>query len=182
MKKQVLRTCDFQQKNEIRGATILRMCAEGDFHSPFSLKQAAAIVGVSALTCLFALTCAGRYTGTVQATSPIPAVVEVTPNTVHLKSNGCWITVSIKLPDGYNVADIDLWSIRLNCYGYGGGVALKPGNGDLQAEINNNVLKVKFDRPKISLSAGEYVVLVSVSGGLGTCETFEGSTTIYYNI
>jgi hypothetical protein len=176
MKKQVLRACDFQQKNEIKGTTILRMCAEGDFHSYFSLKRAVAIVGVSALTCLFALAFASRYTGTVQATSPISAAVEVTPNVLNVKSNGNWITVSIKLPDGYNVADICLGSICLDCYGKE--VTLKPSDCDSQFQISNNVLKVKFDRPQISVSKGEAVVLV-VSGSLGTSETFEGRTLLY---
>jgi hypothetical protein len=176
MMKQVLRTCDFQHKNEIKGTTILRMCAEGDFHSSFSLKRTVAIVGVSALACLFALAFASRYTGTVQATSTIPAAVEVTPNVLNVKSNGSWITVSIKLPDGYNVADIDLESICLDCYGKG--VTLKPSNCDSQVQIINNVLKVKFDRPKISVSKGEAVVLV-VCGSLGTGETFDGRTLLY---
>jgi hypothetical protein len=173
MKKQVLRTCDFQQKNEVKGTTVLRMCAEGNFHSPFSLKRTVAIVGVSALACLFALAFASRYTGTVQATSTIPAAVEVTPNVLNVKSNGNWITVSIKLPDGYNVADIDLGSICLDCYGTG--VTL---NLSSEVGISNNVLKVKFDRPQISVSQGEAVVLV-VSGSLCTGETFEGRTLLY---
>ena len=130
-------------------------------------------VGVSALTCLFALAFASRYTGTVQATSQISAVVEVTPNVLNVKSNGSWITVSIKLPDGYNVADICFGSICLDCYGKG--VTLMP---DMQVGISNGVLKVKFDRPQISVSQGEAVVLV-VSGSLCTGETFEGRTLLY---
>jgi hypothetical protein len=176
MKKQVLRACDFQQKNEIQGTTILRMCAEEDFSSPFSLKRAVAIVGVSTLACLFALALAGRYTGTVQATSTITAAVEVTPNVLNVKSNGNWITVSIKLPDDHNTADICFGSICLDCYGKG--VTLKPSDCDSQFQISNNVLKVKFDRPQISVSQGEAVVLV-VSGSLCTGETFEGRTLLY---
>jgi len=178
MDKQVLRMCDFQGKKEMKRTMILRMCAEGDFHPPFSLRRAVTIAGVNVLICFFALTLVSWYTGTAQANLTIPAVVGVTPDILNLKSGGEWITANIRLPEGYDVADIDAWSIRLNgdvC------VALKTGmDADLHTEKNNDVLKVKFDRSEVSHSVGLSVgeKELKVSGSLVTGEPFEGNVII----
>jgi hypothetical protein len=42
------------------------------------------------------------------------ATVNITPETLNLKSAGHWITTYIELPKGYNVSDIDVSSIMLN--------------------------------------------------------------------
>ena len=44
----------------------------------------------------------------------IPATVNIDPDTLNLRSKGKWITSYIELPEGYNVSDIDIYSIRLN--------------------------------------------------------------------
>jgi len=44
----------------------------------------------------------------------ISATVDITPDTLNLKSKGKWITCRIELPEGYNVSDIDPNTIRLN--------------------------------------------------------------------
>jgi len=40
--------------------------------------------------------------------------VKISPQTLNLKSNGRWVTVHIKLPEGYSAADIDVSTIRLD--------------------------------------------------------------------
>lgn len=45
----------------------------------------------------------------------IPADVVIEPETLNLMSNGKWITAYIELPDGYNVSDIDLDTVSLDC-------------------------------------------------------------------
>ena len=47
-------------------------------------------------------------------TPTIKATVDIDPNTLNLKSIGEWITCYIELPEGYNVSDIDIYSIMLN--------------------------------------------------------------------
>jgi len=44
----------------------------------------------------------------------VVATADVVPNTLNLKSEGEWITCYIELPEGHNVSDIDIYSIRLN--------------------------------------------------------------------
>ena len=43
------------------------------------------------------------------------AEVVIEPETLNLKSNGEWITAYIELPDGYNVSDIDLDTVSIDC-------------------------------------------------------------------
>jgi hypothetical protein len=54
---------------------------------------------------------------TVTEVSPRGAItveVKITPQTLNLKSNGRWVTVHIKLPEGYSTADIDVSTILLD--------------------------------------------------------------------
>jgi len=44
----------------------------------------------------------------------IPATVDIHPVTLNLKSKGKWITCYIELPEGYNVADINVSTVVLN--------------------------------------------------------------------
>lgn len=43
---------------------------------------------------------------------PLVATIDVDPNSLNLRSRGRWITCYIELPEGYNVNDIDLASVR----------------------------------------------------------------------
>jgi len=54
---------------------------------------------------------------TVTEVSPpkgITAEVKISPQTLNLKSNGRWVTVHIKLPEGYSTADIGVSTILLD--------------------------------------------------------------------
>lgn len=50
--------------------------------------------------------------------APTPPVVEATvdinPQALNLMSKGKWITSCIKLPEGYNLSDVDVYTILLN--------------------------------------------------------------------
>jgi len=51
----------------------------------------------------------------VEPWSPVISVtIDIDPDTLNLKSKGEWITCYIELPEGYNVSDIDIYSLRLN--------------------------------------------------------------------
>ncbi|MFQ6116151.1 MAG: hypothetical protein ACE5NG_18980, partial [bacterium] len=43
----------------------------------------------------------------------LSASMNIDPNTLNLKSNGEWITAYIELPEGYDVADIDIFTVQL---------------------------------------------------------------------
>ena len=45
---------------------------------------------------------------------PISATIDFHPKRLNLKSKGKWVTVFIKLPEEYDVNDIDLATILLN--------------------------------------------------------------------
>jgi len=47
-------------------------------------------------------------------TDSISATIDITPNTLNLKSKGNWITCRIELPEGYKASDIDRTTIMLN--------------------------------------------------------------------
>lgn len=105
---------------------------------------------------------------------PIPATIDIDPDTLNLKHNNAGITAHIELPEGHNVNDIDILTVRLN--------------GEVQAKLHPTKvgdydgdgvpdLMVKFVKREVIplLSAGENTLTVTgeVSG-----EIFEGSDTI----
>jgi hypothetical protein len=48
------------------------------------------------------------------ALAPVNVCVRYCPRTLNLKSRGEWITAIVRVPEGYNVTDIDISSILLN--------------------------------------------------------------------
>jgi hypothetical protein len=104
--------------------------------------------------------------------TPIPATVDIDPNTLNFKSQGKWITAYITLPEGYDVGDIDISSIQLD------GIAAAWGN-----DCEDDAIMVKFDRDAViaylkdkGLALPAEVTL-TVTGDIGAL-TFEGSDTI----
>jgi len=112
------------------------------------------------------------------------ATIDIDPKTLNENSNGKWITCYIELPDGYDVADIDAASVRLN-----GEVKpeLNPKYGFVKSPkeylmdhdhdgINERMLK--FDRSEVAsiLDQGN-TVEVTITGEVGDSR-FEGSDTI----
>lgn len=104
------------------------------------------------------------------------ATVDITPKTLNVNMQGQWITARIHLPEGYNVSDIDLSTIRLE--------------GLFQVEWSNiegRALMVKFD----AFAVTEYLSLklihmgvnrastdLTVEGKLNDGTPFSGSDTI----
>ncbi|UCE15299.1 MAG: hypothetical protein JSV12_05290 [Candidatus Bathyarchaeota archaeon] len=121
-------------------------------------------------------------------TLAITAVVDGKPNTLNLKSQGKWITCYIELPEGYNVGDIDVYSIELNntfpvslLVNHSVPVPTKIGDYD-----NDSIpdLMVKFNRT--TLTAHIYHTLgiiygnvtLTITGSLTDETMFEGSDTV----
>jgi hypothetical protein len=106
---------------------------------------------------------------------PLAAAVDIDPNSLNLRSRGRWITCYIELPEGYDVNDIDVASVRFE-----GSLppAEKPyGVGD-EDEDEIPDLMVKFARAEAGslLTVGDSVE-VTVSG-MVLGETFLGTDVI----
>ena len=102
-------------------------------------------------------------------TSIIRAKIDVKPDPLNLKNNGKYVNVDIELPEGYNAADIDVTSIRLNDI-----VPALPK----PIKKDHNGLEVNFDMASVKsiLSPGEQMITITgdLSGGL----QFTGSDRI----
>ncbi|MBA7596828.1 hypothetical protein ES703_03818 [subsurface metagenome] len=108
--------------------------------------------------------------GDIMIASP-PLSISISPDTLNLRSRGRWITCFIELPEGYDVADIDVSTVRLHV-----------DENNVPAEprpmgIGGHKLMVKFSRPAVQaiVSVGEVELKIT---GLIDSIPFEGSDTI----
>lgn len=105
-------------------------------------------------------------------TTPITAQVNITPDTLNLKSGGKWITCRIQLPTGYKPADIDVATVLV------GTVATQ------KTGVKGKALLVKFSRAGlISYIQGLGVtppvdVVLTVTGSMKDGTPFSGTDTI----
>jgi len=86
------------------------------------------------------------YTITPPKPPAITATVDIAPKSLNLKGKGRWITAHIKLPEGYNVSDIDVSTIMLNDT-----IPAEPRPVAIGDYDNDSVpdLMVKFDRSAV---------------------------------
>jgi len=118
----------------------------------------------------------------------VRSTIEIDPDVLNLRSMGEWITCYIELPEGYNVSDIDIYSIRLNDT-FPVNLLPKPpvpvpteiGDYDNDAIPD---LMVKFNRTELTSHIYHTLgikcdnVTLTVSGELSDGALFEGSDTI----
>jgi hypothetical protein len=117
---------------------------------------------------------------TVYFTVSVPriesAMLDIAPDTHNLKSGGRWITGYLELPEGYDVADIELSTIELN-----GVVQAEESPTEVGDSDGDGVpdLVVKFDRESVQgiLSPGDEVE-ITVKGELSEGMAFVGTDTI----
>ena len=108
----------------------------------------------------------------------LSAAVDIKPETLNLQSKGKWITCYIELPEGYDVADIDVSTILLEDAVSAEASPTEIGDYD---DDSNADLMVKFDRSAViglGLKTGD--VELTVTGSLSESDNpdFEGSGTI----
>jgi Tol biopolymer transport system component len=112
----------------------------------------------------------------------INASVDTDPDTLNLKSKGRWVTAYVELPEGYNVANINAFSIMLNDT-----IPEDPSAPKTIGDYDNDGvldLMVKFDRAAVvqyildHVSAKGMLVTLTVTGKLDDGTPFQGSDTI----
>jgi len=108
--------------------------------------------------------------------TPIEVTVNIDPDTLNLNSKGKWITCYIELPEGYDVEDIYVSTIKLDDQ-----VPAELHPTEIGDEDDDGVpdLMVKFDRSAVQqiLQVGDNVE-ITVAGELQDDSPFKGSDTI----
>ncbi len=102
----------------------------------------------------------------------LQATVDITPDTLYLGSDGRWVTCDIRLPEPYDVADVDIGTLRL------AGQLQTAGSSTGQT---GNVLTVKFERSEVEVIVAPFApgeVELTLTGQLRDGTEFEGSDTI----
>ena len=112
---------------------------------------------------------------TVDITVWIRATIDFDPDTLNLKAKGKYVTVYIELPPGYDVSQIDIFSIRLN--GTVPALAKPTQVGDYDSDGVPDLM-VKFDASAVKglLTPGSQVEITITGEVAGIA--FEGSDTI----
>lgn len=105
---------------------------------------------------------------------PVGATIDINPDTLNLKSAGKWITCYIELPQGHNVGDIDVSTVKLNGQVLAAAQPTQIGDYDGDGVAD---LMVKFDRSALGLDVGD-AVQMTVTGQLTGGGSFTGSDTI----
>ena len=102
----------------------------------------------------------------------LQATVDITPDTLYLGSDGRWVTCDVRLPEPYDVADVDIGTLHL------AGQLQTAGSSTGQA---GNVLTVKFERWEVKEIVAPFApgeVELTLTGQLRDGTEFEGSDTI----
>lgn len=110
---------------------------------------------------------------------PITVTVNITPNTINLKSMGKYITASITLPDEFNVNQIDGNTVQISAID---GYPIEPIPADKTTKSgteSDNCLLAKFARGDLInvLSPGDEVE-ITIEGLLASGEKFTGVDTL----
>ncbi len=104
----------------------------------------------------------------------LPCTVDVRPQALNLKSKGRWIEAHLKLPENYDVSDIDISTVRLN------GVVpaeLHPSRtGESNAEGISRLI-VRFNRQDVIAALGAGEATLSITGEVNGV-AFAGTDTI----
>lgn len=119
----------------------------------------------------------------------LEAIIDVSPKTLNLKSNGKWVTAYIELPENYNVGDINRTTVLLNdtipVDSFWMKKPLKSAVGDHDKDDISDLM-VRFDRTEVeelifnaSLPDHRFFYVMLTITGLLTDEThFEGNHAI----
>jgi len=105
--------------------------------------------------------------GAYEYSPPIPAEIDITPKTLNLSSKGRWIVCRIRLPEDYNVTDIDPNS-----------VLLEDEIETSSLQVNGQVAIVKFSRSDVQDIFDVGQTELTITGQLTDGTEFEGADSI----
>jgi 5'-nucleotidase/UDP-sugar diphosphatase len=109
---------------------------------------------------------------------PLPAVVDVKPETLNLNANGNKVTAYIELSAPYDVADIDIDKVVLRVNGNDIAAESEPFRiGDYDKDGIPDLM-IKFDRQVLQSHLFTGTQTLAVSGKLADGEAFSGTDTI----
>lgn len=122
------------------------------------------------------------YMATYVGEEVIPATVDFDPDTLNLKSKGKYVTAYIELPESYDVANIDISTVKISTVSMEDGIPAELSPTQVGDYDNDGVadLMVKFDRASVQAAVATTggAVELTVSGELTDGSTFEGTDTI----
>lgn len=109
---------------------------------------------------------------------PLPATIDINPETLNLRSKGKWITCYIELLEGYDVADIDVNTILLS-----GAVPCAMHPVKIVDYDKDGILElmVKFERNAVQeLYEGDGEMEIIVTGELDGYIPFKGAEVVRF--
>jgi hypothetical protein len=114
--------------------------------------------------------------GPYEFSGGIPAVINIEPGTINLKSKGKKISAYIELPEGFDVAEISAISVYLN-----GAVQAEENPASIGDFDDDGILDLmlKFNRSEVNaiITEGE-AVEITITGELNSGQPFQGSCFI----
>ncbi len=107
---------------------------------------------------------------------PIEADIGIKPATLNMESKGKWITCYIRLPDDYDITDIDPDTVRIDPNGFL--LEEEIWAEQIQFEEQEHLAVAKFKRSAVLNNISVGVAELTVSGELINGIVFEGTNTI----
>lgn len=86
-------------------------CLEENPDEPFTISSCSPCSGINHPGCGLV---GAADVGCEAASAAIEAVVDIVPNALNIRSRGLYVTCHIELPDGFDVADIDVATVTIN--------------------------------------------------------------------
>ncbi len=117
--------------------------------------------------------------GGSKSPDPLDPTIDLQPNTLNLRSKGKWLTCYIELPEGYDVNDINVSTVKLLVLGEEVSAEINPTEVDDYDDDGISDLMVKFDRQALIeyLDGATGDVTLRVKGEVAETP-FEGEDTI----
>jgi len=127
----------------------------------------------------------GSFEATVGSWGPIPATVDIDPDTLNRHSQGNFVTAYVELPEPWDVADIDVSTVKLAVEGEAAAVSAESDPTGVGNYDNDGIpdRMVKFDRAAVIALVADVTapstVTFTVSGIVDPPgRTFAGSDTV----